>query len=735
MPKRILTTIFTLTILIASFYIGILRAFPFPYETLKGIEYSKCVFDKDGDILRAFTGTDDLWLLPVELKEINPDFINATIAIEDKRFMKHHGFDVAAILRAVRLNLSNKRIISGASTISMQVIRLLEKRPRTFLSKIIETVHAVELERMYSKEEILELYFEIAPYGGNISGVKAASLRYFEKYPRDMDLAECALLAGLPQSPSRLRPDRYPERAKKRRGMVLLSMLKNGFITDDQYERSVDEAVVAGNHHFPFKAPHFARLMKQKYKDRTEVITTLDSNIQHFAEAALKEKIKELRREGVTNGSIVIIENDTGSVRAMVGSNDFFSFEDCGQINGALSRRSPGSALKPFTYALAFDKGLYSPGMLIFDEPVQYSGYTPFDYDKKYRGKVTVREALVDSLNIPAVETLSRITYRKLYLFLKDAGISTLTKLPEHYGLSLTLGSCEVRLLELTNAYATLARLGTYKPYTFLCHSRSLFCHSRPRASGEHGNPPQKRLLSEGAAYLIADILSDPARLRSIGIYRDEKLHPRIAWKTGTSYGHRDAWTIAYNPEYTIGVWLGNFSGKPSKALVGLNAASPVAMKIFDWLYTKKTASWYKAPDSIGERSVCSLTGEPVGKLCPHSVKDLYIKHRTIAKKCRTHREARDIKVVNFDKDKPRIVSPSHGCEYFTFGGDKARQEILLSARSSISADTLYWFINGEFYDKSTPREKVFWPMKKGRYKITCSDAHGRTSSVTIRVR
>ena len=700
----------------ASFYIGILRAFPFPYETLRGIEYSKCILDKDGEILRAFTGTDDLWLLPVELKEINPDFINATIAIEDKRFMKHRGFDVAAILRAVRLNLSNKRIVSGASTISMQVVRLLEKRPRTFLSKLIETVHAVELERMYSKEEILKLYFEIAPYGGNINGVKAASLRYFQKYPRDLDLAECALLAGLPQSPSRLRPDKYPERAKKRRDMVLSSMLKNSFITEEQYNRSMKEAVVAGNHRFPFKAPHFARLMKQKYKEKSEVITTIDSNIQHFAEAALKEKIKELRREGVTNGSIIIIENETGKVRAMVGSNDFFSFEDCGQINGALSRRSPGSALKPFTYAIALDKGLYSPRMLLSDEPVQYSGYTPFDYDKKYRGKVTVREALVDSLNIPAVEILDRITYRKLYLFLKDAGISTLTELPEHYGLSLTLGSCEVKLLDLTNAYAMLARLGVYKPY---------------RVIASEAKQPQKRLLSEPAAYLVADILSDPERLKSIGIYKDLK----IAWKTGTSYGHRDAWTIAYNPEYTIGVWLGNFSGKPSKALVGLNAASPVAMKIFDWLYTKKVASWYEVPDSIGERNVCSLTGEPVGKLCPHSVKDLYIKNRTIAKKCMTHREARDIKVVNFDRDKPRIVSPSHGCEYFTFGGDKARQEILLAARSSISTDKLYWFINGEFYNKCAPYEKVFWPMKKGRYKITCSDAEGRTSSVTIRVR
>ena len=756
-----------------SLYIAILRAFPFPHETIENIEYSKYICDKDGNLLRAFTGQNDCWLLPAELKEINPNFINATISIEDKRFWRHHGVDLAAILRAIKLNVSNRRIISGASTISMQVIRLLEGRPRTMFNKIIETVHAVRLETLCSKEKILELYFEIAPYGGNIHGLKAASLRFFQKYPEDLNLAECALLAGLPQSPARFRPDRYPERAIERRDSVLLSMLKNRYITARQCEEAMQEPVIAENYSFVFKAPHFTRLVKKKFSGREDAITTLDADIQHFAELSLFGMVSQLRSQGVTNGAIVVIENASGKIRAMVGSSDFFSEEDSGQINGALSKRCPGSALKPFTYALAFDRSLYTPKMILADVPVQYSGYMPLDYDKKFRGAVTVREALVNSLNIPAVEVLHKISYRKLYLFLKNIGISTLKDSPGHYGLSLTLGSGDVNLLELTNAYAILARLGVYKPYSFI-------------ERDELELSPSKKVLSEGATYLIADILSDCRRLETLGIYRDEKLHPKVAFKTGTSYGHRDAWTICYNPEYTVGVWLGNFSGKPAKALVGLEAAAPLALRIFDWLYAMKPAPWYKMPDSVGERYVCALSGQPVSEICPHAVKDLYIKSHTIAKKCTVHRKiaidnetglaldnhskkgreytekvfeiwpaalqswfrshnadyvtppkylTTPTRVAHLDKNKPKIVSPSYGCEYFTSGLQSSEQKLALMANGAFDTDKLFWFINGKFYDKCNIGQKLFWSMQQGRHKITCADRHGRSSSVTIVVR
>ncbi|MEI8345145.1 MAG: penicillin-binding transpeptidase domain-containing protein, partial [Candidatus Omnitrophota bacterium] len=456
----------------------------------------------------------------------------------------------------------------------------------------------------------------------------------------------------------------------------------------------------------------------------------MDSNIQNFAEMSLKEALRDLTPDGVTNGAVVVIENSTGKIRAMVGSGDFFSTENSGQINGALRRRCPGSTLKPFTYALAFEEGLYTPNMILADVPVQYDGYAPLDFDKEFRGPVMVRDALVDSLNVPAVEVLNRLGYRKLYLFLKEAGISTLRKMPEYYGLALTLGSGEVNLLELTNAYAALARQGIYKPYRFL-------------EADQKGDDTAKRILSEAAAYLVSDILSDTKRLEAVGIYRDSRVYPRIVWKTGTSYGHKDAWTVCYNPEYTVGVWLGNFSARPAKVLVGVDVAAPLAFKIFDSLYVKKPAPWYTAPDTIGERRVCAISGEPVGDHCPQGLKDLFIKSCGIVRPCGVHRKievdnetglaldesfskervhtekvfeiwpdalqswirvhkaeyvvppgylALNKKAGDFERNKPKILSPSHGCEYFIAQTQNDAAKLALLATASFDSDRLFWF-------------------------------------------
>lgn len=720
--KRVLLAVCVVVALCLSVYIAVLQIFPFPYDAIKNIQYSKCIYDRDGNLLRVFTGKDDCWLMPVKLKEVNPNLINATLSIEDNRFRKHIGVDPLAIAMAAKLNFTNKRIISGASTISMQVMRIVEKRTRSPLNKVIEAVHAIRLETLYSKNDILRLYLEIAPYGGNIHGIKAASLRYFQKYPQDLTLSECALLAGLPQSPSRLRPNRYPERARKRRDRVLASMVKNGYITPIQYEEAIKEPVVTDNHPFPFKAPHFAEFVNRRYSPNKNIITSLDPNLQDFAELALKEIVGELKWQGVTNGAIVVIENETGKIRAMVGSSDYYSKEHSGKINGALSKRCPGSTLKPFTYALGFEEGLYTPKMILSDVPVQYNGYSPLDYDKEFRGPVTIREALVDSLNIPAVEVLNNVGYRKLYLFLKDVDVSTLKKAPDYYGLSLTLGSADMKLLELTNAYAALARLGIYKPYSFI--------------ETEDNPGLDKRVLSEGATYLVADILSDTRRLEAIGVYRDDKVNPKVAWKTGTSYGHKDAWTIAYNPEYTVGVWLGNFSARPARVLVGVDVAAPLAMKVFDWLYLKKPAPWYQTPSSIGERKVCALSGEPVSDNCPHSMTDLYIKYCSVARKCTVHQKVavESSKAINLDKNKPKIISPSHRCEYF-ISGMQGDQKLKLEATGATNADTLYWFVDGKFYNSSNIGSNIMWDMELGMHRITCSDSLGRSASVIVVVR
>lgn len=678
----------------AIIFFSILKLFPFPIEAIKNINYSTAVYDKDGQLLRAFTNSDGRWIFHVSLNELNQNFIRATLAIEDRRFFQHRGVDFISVIRAVFQNISNGRKISGASTLSMQTVRLLENRPRTFASKIIETVHAIYFEMHYSKEDILSMYFTLAPYGGNIHGIKAAAKKYFNKEPNDLTLSESALLAGLPQSPSRLRPDRYPERAMKRRGMVLKSMLRDGVIDHKSFEFALVEPVTVERHVMPFEAPHFAEMIRRTHPRET-VLTTIDSRIQLFAEQVLREAVERLRDSRVSNGAVVVIENATGKVRAMVGSADFSSATDFGQVNGAISQRSPGSALKPFTYALGFERGFYSSASQINDSPVRYGEYLPKNYDEEFHGLVTIREALVESLNIPAVEVLDKVGYGSLYSLLRQSGLTTLNKSPDTYGLSLTLGSSEVKLLELTNAYAMLARLGVYKPPVLV----------------ESDNTHQgQRILSEGSTYIVANILSDSSRLQDIGIYRNEKIAPRVSFKTGTSYGQRDAWTFAYNKEYTIGVWLGNFSGASSKALVGLEVATPVAFKIFDWLYSNRTVVWYDKPDSIG------LQGD----------NDLFVKSTVLP-------AADSIEVS--DRDKPRIISPAGGASYFLSGPQGIPQEIPFSARPGSGTNALYWFLNGQLLSRALPGEKVFWNMKPGQYQLACSDNFGRTSSIVFQVR
>ena len=354
-------------------FLGVLKAFPFPEDAIKNIIYSTAVYDKDGHFLRAFTNAEGRWIFPIALDELNHYFIQATLAIEARRFYQHKGVDVISLIRAVVQNIANGRKISGASTLTMQTIRLLENRPRTFASKLIETVHAIYLETRYSKQDILRMYFELAPYGGNIQGIKAAAMEYFNKEPKDLDLSESALLAGLPQSPSRLRPDRYPQKAMKRRKMVLKSMLKQGMIDPNTFESANADPVSIERYQMPADAPHFSEMIKKTHPHEN-VVTTIDSNIQHFAQSVLLNAVARLRQERVTNGAVVVIENATGKIRALVGLADFSSSADLGQVNGAISVRSPGSALKPFTYALGFEKGLYSSASRIDDSPVVMGG-------------------------------------------------------------------------------------------------------------------------------------------------------------------------------------------------------------------------------------------------------------------------------------------------------------------------------------------------------------------------
>ena len=749
---------------------------------LRSARISTVVLDRTGEPLRVFLGKDDSRLFWVRLEDINPRVIQATVAVEDERFFQHAGVDPVAVGRACLSNLSSGRVVSGASTVTMQIMRMAGRRPRTVWSKMIEAFRALQLEERLSKNEILELYLNLAPYGGNLVGVEAASLRYFGKHACDLTLDESALLAGLPQSPARLRPDRHAHRARVRRDHVLRRMRTCGYVGEEELAVARSRPVRLTRCGSAFEAPHFTRMVRNRRPGEAALRTTLDRAVQAAAEAALRERVGRLRGAGISNGAVVVIENETAAVRALVGSCDFFSEDDAGQVNGALAARSPGSTLKPFTYALAFEDGMITPASVLADVPLSVSGYEPENYDRRFRGPVSVREALTLSLNVPAVRLLRRVGQARVYRLLKSLGISTLSKPPGHYGLSLVLGSAEANLLELTNAYAALARLGIYRAYRLL--------ETEPMERG-------RRALSKAAAYLTADVLKDTKRLNGRGLWRSAKGQIRMAWKTGTSWGHRDAWTIAYTPEYTVGVWLGNFDGAPGRGLVGRDAAAPVAARIMEQLYATRAPTWYARPDSVCERKVCRLSGMALGRHCGAWATDLCIRGCSSERPCSVHVAARideatgtclcaccskgrryAVRVVEswpvdlaawFEHTgQKRPLKPAHfwGCSRGGCAGRGPRvlspngretyvveregrphppsavavpllrrtgRKILLKAAGD--SRRLYWFVDGALFTSTAPMGSAFWAPRRGNHTVVCSDEGGRSVSVTVKVR
>ncbi len=776
--RRIMLAAFAAILLPKVAFLALSALFPFPQRYLHRLANPATaprVLDREGNALQAFVAADDSWSFPVPLADISPHLVKATIAVEDARFRYHRGVDPLAVARAAWSNLRRGRTVSGASTITMQTIRLLEPRRRTLWAKLVEAFRALQLEELRSKDEILACYLNLAPYGGNFAGAEAASLAYFAKHARDLTLSEAALLAGLPQAPSRLRPDRFPQRAAARRHTVLRQMFARGTIGKDDFALASVEPVPARSRVqvcTPYRAPHFAQLARRRHPGQAVLRTTLDPRAQHLAEAAIGEAVVALRDRGITNGAAVVIENETSAVRALVGSCDFFA-PDGGQVNGATAPRSPGSALKPFTYALAFERGLCLPDSILADVPASYTGYEPENYDRSYRGPVTARDALAASLNAPAVRLLRDVGHPNLHAFLRELRLSTLTKDADHYGLALTLGSVEVTLLDPTNAYAALARLGVYRPVRLL--------EAEPMAEG-------RRVLSEGAAYLVADVLSDTARTCGRPLWRSERGQVRMAWKTGTSHGHRDAWTIAYTPRHTVGVWLGNFSGRPARGLVGVHAAAPVAARILEQLESANPGPWFRMPDSVQIGRLCSVSGVPPGPHCPSTAEGLTLQSARsdrnrdgcghcpvhiavkvdratgarLCPRCVAGRECEvrvveswppelaawlrqhgrggnlvpphnpDCAAVSPADVPPRILSPAAGQTYVLLPG-AANQRLPLKAASHSA--TLYWFVDGALFATSGPLETTFWPLSLGPHTIACCDEGGKGASLSIAVK
>jgi penicillin-binding protein 1C len=524
------------------------------------LAYSTVVVDRDEKLLRPYTTPEGRWRLPASPEHVDPRFLKLLLAYEDKRFNSHRGVDPLALGRAFVQLVTNGRIVSGASTITMQVARLLEPRAERSLSaKLTQMARAIAIEQALSKDEILALYLSLAPYGGNLEGVRAASLAYFGKEPRRLTLGEAALLVALPQSPEQRRPDRATDAARQARDRVLDRAAAAGVVPPDEIERAKREPVPAGRKPMPMLAPHAADEAVAAAPGRNFHRLTIDASLQASLEQLVRERARALGSD--VSVAILAVEHANGEVLARVGSADYFDAGRAGQVDMTRAVRSPGSTLKPFIFGLGFEDGLIHPETLIDDRPVRFGGYAPENFDLGFQGTVTVRRALQLSLNVPAVAVLDKVGASRLTARLAQAGGTLTLPQGEVPGLAMGLGGVGVKLVDLVTLYSGLARLGTAVTPT-------------ERHDGAEPTGVPRRLLEPSAAWHVGNILlGTPPPENAAG--------GRIAFKTGTSYGYRDAWAIGFDGTRTIGVWVGRPNGAPVPNLVGRVAAAPILFDAF----------------------------------------------------------------------------------------------------------------------------------------------------------
>lgn len=711
--------------------------FPFDRKPLYDIPASIRWCDRDGIPLRIRLSDGGYDSVPTYVHHGDDWIAKAMVAAEDQRFWSHGGVDIRAVARSCRQTATSLRRVSGASTISMQLIRLSCPRPRNLTTKGIEAFRALQMERQLGKQEIISLYLNRAPFGANLIGIESASRRYFSKSAHDLSLGEASLLAGIPQSPTRLNPVRFPTAAKARQAYVLNRMVASNFITREQMDNALEQPLHFQKNRYPFLAPHFCDMLSSDAANgNIEARTTLDLTVQQMVEESLAKYSPGLRDQGIRGAAVVVLNAKTSEVLAMVGSPDFGARIKGAQVNAARAPRSAGSTLKPFAYAVAMDRGLLTPLRILYDVPEGFSDYDPTNFDESHSGIVTVRDALIRSLNLPAIDVEKRIGQALFHAKLRELGFHTLSKPADHYGLGLVLGNAEVTLLDLTNAYACLARGGIHMPY-----------RTTPFTPSDG-----TRLFSNEVSWLISDILGgDERAMDSSGTVADIRI-PRLAWKTGTSAGFRDAWTVAYNPDHVIGVWLGNPDGSPSKFLVGRKAATPIVWDICRRLYPTGIGPWFTKPDTVEDREVCALSGQTPSPNCPGKIHDHAIADISRYETCETHLSGSDpiwpARVETFLRSRQEaatkmaknelvVTSPASGSAYLFMPDENQqdRQRIPFTAHSGNGSADLHWFVNDRYVGASKSGGTLFWPPSKGTHQVVCSDTGGASRRVRISVK
>ena len=661
---------------------------PYPSELDRSVEDSVFVQDRHEAALAAFTSSDGRWRMTLNREQISPHLLNAIVAVEDARFYSHHGVDWRSAAVAAWEDIRHLSLRRGASTITMQVQRLRDPQPHTLWNKLRQAVRATQIEKRQGKDAILVEYANRAPFGGNLVGAGAASWRYFGRSCRELSLGEAALLAGLPQSPTRLRPDRFPGRARIRRDHVLNRMLACGMITQAEYDQAALEPLGAswrslaqdrGNSAIPAADGALPTLLRVSRLQPGHVVrTTLDRSVQQQVCLAATEHLHSLSGSGISAAVVVVLDTQSAECLAAVSIQP-----GGGMIDLTDRSRSTGSTLKPFIYAAAFDAGICGPHSMLRDEPTAWPGYEPADYDQTFRGTLTAAEALAQSRNIPAMLILEKLGVQPAVGVMDAMGLHGLARHSMSYGLPLAIGGADATPMELAQAYAALARGGLTAP----AHLITAFGVIPPR---------KNRPLRPVSCWQVLGALDVAHRTAAIS---PQAARNHVAWKTGTSSGHRDAWCAAVTRRVTVVVWLGNESGEGSPALIGQEAAAPLALRL-SALLDPEDQPWPLVPDvpSIG------LADREI------SVSEL---------------------VMN---------SPASGQQFVLIADQTPQQQrILLKASRRgeplLNDEPLFWFVDDQLIATATGSEHRWWDPTPGVHEIRVVDSRAHSTRCTIMVR
>jgi penicillin-binding protein 1C len=570
-------------------------------------DYSTVILDADGGILHVSLNKNEQWCLPPDKGFMIPDKLKkAVLEYEDRWFFWHFGVNPVSVVRALVRNARAGDVKSGASTITMQAARISRPKSRTVPHKLLEILQALKLESLHSKKFIFRMYLDHAPYGRNVVGVRAASYRYFNKPPGRLSWAEAACLAVLPNNPGLIAPGRRTDLLKKKRDALLKKLARRGVLNSSSLDLALLEPVPSESKPFFSTARHLARRLANREGLGGGVIrSTIDREIQLSSEAIVRDHVTgRLKTLGICNAAALVVETGSGKVRAYVGSQEFFDSENHGQVDGIDSPRSSGSLLKPFLYALAMDQGILLPQTEIKDVPTYYGAFSPSNASEKYDGLVTVKEALIRSLNVPAVRVLYAYGVTPFYAFLKLAGVNTLFRTPEDYGLPLILGGAEVTVWNMAVLFRGLGTGGRFLPL-----------HAVENGTGEQTG---RRLISPGACWLTLNMLRELKRPDSEYYWELYQNSWPLAWKTGTSYGQRDAWAAGVSPQWTVVVWTGNFTGEGNANVSGGSCAGTLLFTLYNALPKERSRGWFEAPsEDLDPVTLCLETGYLAGPCCP----------------------------------------------------------------------------------------------------------------------